>query len=330
MSEVYDKVTRLRRFRWNYPDLTLPCPTSASGSLADFRANLKLFAIVLVNPERCLDEDLHTPPVTQYAKSGDIHVAYQAFGEGPVNLVMVPGFVSNIENYSDEPDFARFLTRLASYARVMIFDKREQVCRIELPNFLASINAWMISELLWMPLAWKTRRYWAFRKAHHYPYYSPPPTLSVATLWCCRLHRDCVYARGSALARSRKTSRHNSTKPDVRGREVKTTGDGFLATFDGPARAVRCACAIIEEIKPLGIEIRAGLHTGQCEMMDDDVGGIAVYIGARIAGLAGAGKVLVSRTVKDLVAGFGLRFGDRGAQVLKGVPGEWSVFKADR
>jgi class 3 adenylate cyclase len=90
-----------------------------------------------------------------------------------------------------------------------------------------------------------------------------------------------------------------------RGHEVKTTGDGFLATFDGPAREVRCACSIAQEIKPLGIDVRAGLHTGECEMMGEDVGGIAVHIGARVASLAGAGEVLVSSTVKDLVAGSG-------------------------
>jgi class 3 adenylate cyclase len=103
-----------------------------------------------------------------------------------------------------------------------------------------------------------------------------------------------------------------------RGNEVKTTGDGIFATFDGPARGVRCACAIAEEIRPLGIEVRAGLHTGECEMIGDDIGGIAVHIGARVAALAGAGEVLVSSTVKDLVAGSGLRFGDRGSQSLKG------------
>ena len=115
-----------------------------------------------------------------------------------------------------------------------------------------------------------------------------------------------------------------------RGREVKPTGDGILATFDGPARGVRCACAIAEEAKPLGIEVRAGLHTGECEMMGDDVGGIAVHIGARVAALAGAGEVLVSSTVKDLVAGSGLRFGDRGSHSLKGVPGEWHIYTVER
>jgi class 3 adenylate cyclase len=114
-----------------------------------------------------------------------------------------------------------------------------------------------------------------------------------------------------------------------RGREVNTTGDGFLATFDGPARAVRCACAMAEEIKPLDIEIRAGLHTGECEMIGDDIGGIAVHIGARIAALAGASEVLVSSTVKDLVAGSGLRFEDRGAKSLKGIPGDWRIYAAE-
>jgi class 3 adenylate cyclase len=111
---------------------------------------------------------------------------------------------------------------------------------------------------------------------------------------------------------------------------VKTTGDGFLATFDGPARGVRCACAIAAEIRSIGIEVRAGLHTGECEMIGDDVGGIAVHIGARIAALAGASEVLVSGTVKDLVAGSGLRFGSRGSRALKGIPGEWQIFAAER
>jgi class 3 adenylate cyclase len=93
---------------------------------------------------------------------------------------------------------------------------------------------------------------------------------------------------------------------------------------------VRCAGAIAEEIKSLGIDIRAGLHTGECEIMNDDVGGIAVHIGARVAALAGAGEVLVSSTVKDLVAGSGLRFGPRGSRSLKGIPGEWQIFAAER
>jgi class 3 adenylate cyclase len=115
-----------------------------------------------------------------------------------------------------------------------------------------------------------------------------------------------------------------------RGREIDNAGDGFFATFDGPARAVRCACAISDAVRSLGIEIRAGLHTGECEVMGDKVGGIAVHIGARVAAHAAAGEVLVSNTVKDLVAGSGLSFRDRGAQNLKGVPGDWRLFAVER
>jgi class 3 adenylate cyclase len=114
-----------------------------------------------------------------------------------------------------------------------------------------------------------------------------------------------------------------------RGREVDTAGDGFFATFDGPARAIRCACAIQEAVAKIGLTIRAGLHTGECEMMDDKVSGIAVHIGARVTGKAGPGEVLVSSTVKDLVAGSELRFQGRGVHELKGVPGEWHIFAVE-
>jgi class 3 adenylate cyclase len=114
------------------------------------------------------------------------------------------------------------------------------------------------------------------------------------------------------------------------GREISTAGDSFLATFDGPARAVRCACAISDAVGRLGIAVRAGLHTGECEMAAGDVHGLAVHIGARVAALAGPGEVLVSSTVKDLVAGSGLRFASRGVHALAGVPGEWSLFQVDR
>jgi class 3 adenylate cyclase len=114
-----------------------------------------------------------------------------------------------------------------------------------------------------------------------------------------------------------------------RGRELDTAGDGFFASFDGPARAIRCASRISEEVKQLGIDIRAGLHTGECEVIEGKVGGIAVHIGARVASQAGPGEVLVSSTVKDLVAGAGIEFSDRGAFELKGVPGEWRLFAVE-
>jgi class 3 adenylate cyclase len=113
-----------------------------------------------------------------------------------------------------------------------------------------------------------------------------------------------------------------------RGNEIKTMGDGFLATFDGPARAVKCAQAICEAVKPLGLAVRAGCHTGEIELMGADVGGIAVHIGARVAALAGPSEVLVSSTVKDLVAGSGIVFDDRGEHALKGVPERWRLYAA--
>ena len=110
------------------------------------------------------------------------------------------------------------------------------------------------------------------------------------------------------------------------GRAVKTTGDGVLATFDGPGRAIRCANAIVERAPRVGVEVRAGLHTGECELRGNDVGGIAVHIGSRVSSLAGPGEVLVSGTVRDLVVGSGFDFVDRGVHELKGVPGEWRLF----
>jgi class 3 adenylate cyclase len=112
-----------------------------------------------------------------------------------------------------------------------------------------------------------------------------------------------------------------------RGREVDTAGDGFLAAFDGPARAIRSACAIRDAVQDLGLQIRAGLHTGECEVLGDKITGVAVHTGARVAAKAEPDEVLVSSTVKDLVAGSGIAFEDRGVHDLKGVPGEWRLFR---
>jgi pimeloyl-ACP methyl ester carboxylesterase len=435
-------------------------------------------------------------PVTRYAKSGDVHIAYQVFGEGPLNLVLAPPFVSNIENYWDEPDFSRWLLRLASYARVVMLDKRgtgmtdrvselpglderiddlravmdaagmEQAallgmseggpltalfaatyperCRaLVLYGTFARFASWLPTEealaefLGYIDQAWGTggslplfaptrandpsfQRWWGrFERLGASPAAASAlmrmnsqidisgilPTIRVPTLVIHRtedvtinveggrylaehipgarylelpgtdhipfvgdnadeiadaieefltgarapvtvdrvlatvLFTDIVGSTEKAAAlgdrrwRDLLDNHHATIRRNLvrfRGHEIKTTGDGILATFDGPARGVRCACAIADEIRPLGIEVRAGLHTGECEMIDDDVGGIAVHIGARVASFAGAGEVLVSSTVKDLVAGSGLRFGDRGSRSLKGVPGEWRIFAVER
>jgi class 3 adenylate cyclase len=135
--------------------------------------------------------------------------------------------------------------------------------------------------------------------------------------------------RGDRQWRNLLEQHHASVRRELArfdGQEVDTAGDGFFATFDGPARAIRCAQAIVESVRPLGLDVRAGLHTGEVELADGKIAGIAVNIGARVAARADAGEVLVSGTVKDLVAGSGLEFEDRGVSTLKGVPGDWRLF----
>ena len=117
-----------------------------------------------------------------------------------------------------------------------------------------------------------------------------------------------------------------ASSPAHRGVELDTAGDGFFARFDAPARAIRCACAIRDSVAEVGLDLRVGLHTGECEVLDDKVTGIAVSIGARVAAEADAGEVLVSQTVKDLVAGSGLAFDERGVTTLRGVPGTWRLY----
>ena len=161
--------------------------------------------------------------------------------------------------------------------------------------------------------------------------HTPPPDRVLATV----LFTDIVDSTRRAVELGDRNWRELLEQHDqitcaevarFQGRVVKHTGDGFLATFDGPTRAVRCATALAERMPQLGIDVRSGLHTGECELRGDDIGGIAVHIGARVAGLAGAGEILVSNTVKDLVNGSGITFRDRGAHTLKGLPGEWQLF----
>jgi class 3 adenylate cyclase/pimeloyl-ACP methyl ester carboxylesterase len=435
-------------------------------------------------------------PDTRYAKSGDVHIAFQVFGEGPINLVLASPFVSNVEHWWDEPDVARWLLRLASFARVVMLDKRgtgmsdrvaelpgldermddlravmdaagmekaallgiseggplcalfaatypERCTALVLYGSFARFASWFPTEealaefFSYVDQAWGSggslpmfapsrendpafQRWWGrFERlgaspaaasalmrmnsqidisgivstirvptlvihriedvtinveggrylAEHIPgarYIELPgkdhipfvgdnafeivdaieefltgarAPVPVDRVLATVLFTDIVGSTEKAAAlgdhrwRDLLDNHHATIRSNLarfRGHEVKTTGDGILATFDGPARGVRCACAIAGEIRRLGIEVRAGLHTGECEMFDDDVGGIAVHIGARVAALAGAGEVLVSSTVKDLVAGSGLRFGDRGSQSLKGVPGEWHIFAVEQ
>ncbi|HST17907.1 MAG TPA: adenylate/guanylate cyclase domain-containing protein [Gaiellaceae bacterium] len=441
-------------------------------------------------------------PETRYAKSGDVSIAYQVVGEGPFDLVYVPGAISNVDLIWDDPARAEFFARIASFCRLITFDKRgtgasDRVAGIaNLETRMDDVRAVMdaagseraaivgsseggpmsilftatyperiaalvvygsLPRFVWAPDfpfgqpldeyerdAEEWAREWgtvegaaAFlrgqhpnvteeeisRQASRQRLSASPgalialqrmnaqidvrrvlPTIQVPTLVLHRIDDQLpievarwtasqipgarivelpggahlpyfgdtdrllgeleafvcgVYEEGGweapepdrVLATILFTDIVGSTAKAVelgdrgwrelveqhhalvrqqlaryRGRELDTAGDGFFASFDGPARAIRCARAISDGVRELGIDVRAGLHTGECEVIEGKVGGIAVHIGARVAAQAEPGEVLVSSTVKDLVAGSGLEFADRGAAELKGVPGEWRLY----
>jgi class 3 adenylate cyclase len=157
------------------------------------------------------------------------------------------------------------------------------------------------------------------------------PDSILATLLFTDLTDSTVLAaeQGDAAWRATLAEHHEDVRRDLaryRGVEVDTAGDGFLCRFDGPARAIACAMSIVDQARTRGLEVRAGVHTGECEMVGEKPAGIAVHIGARVLGAARPGEVVVSRTVRDLVAGSGYRFDDRGEHELKGVPGAWQLF----
>ena len=427
-------------------------------------------------------------PVTRYAKSGNVHIAYQVFGGGPHDLVFVPGFISHIENYWEHPDLGRWLLRLSAFARIIMFDKRgtglsdpvAEVPSLELrmddvravmdaagsktanllgvseggalaalfaatypqrcerlvlfgafarfPNKVEALKAFFkyadrgwgsgLSLPAWAPSRQDdaTMQHWwgRFERLGASPAAAMAvmrlaaetnisdivssirvPTLvihckddTLIPIECGRflaqnipgarlielpgqdhlffIHEqiiNCIeeFLTGSvSIAESERVlatvlftdivgstaraeqmgdrrwrdlleAHHASVRRELtryRGSEVKSLGDGFLATFDGPARAIRCAKAIIDAVRPLDIQVRCGLHTGEIEVNANDVQGIAVHIASRVSALAAAGEVLVSRTVKDLVAGSGLHFEARGSHPLKGLVERMELYAA--
>ena len=434
------------------------------------------------------------PPETRYAKSGDLSIAYQVTGSGPLDLVLVPGFVSNLDLAWENPGLTHFFSRLAAFSRVIRFDKRgtglsdrmSGIANLEdrmddvravmdavgseraalfgsseggpmsllfaatypdrasalvlygsyarhptlnaetLPQHLEIIDrAWGTGEYITRFMAPQGTYDDTVRQAfarmerqsaspsavgaimrmnadidarHVLPMVHAPtlvlhrigdmritinagqyiashvPGAKLVTLpgsnhifWNERdivermvdeteefltgyradsehdrvlatvLFTDIVDSTKRAAALGDRMwrallDRHNEIVRQqigrFRGREVKHTGDGFLATFDGPARAVRCASAIADTMQPLGLAVRGGLHTGEIELKGDDIGGIAVNIAARVAAMAGPNETLVSSTVRDLVAGSGLRFDDRGLHELKGLPEQVHLYRA--
>jgi class 3 adenylate cyclase len=439
------------------------------------------------------------PPRTRWAKAGELDIAYQVVGDGPIDLVLVPWFVTHLEHHWEEPRLASFLEQLASFSRLILFDKRGNGLsdRIGAGDRAPTLEERMDDVRAVMDAAGSERAalfavseggplallfaatfpervsslilYGTFARlmeAPDYPWGNPPEAMEmmyegfaeawgegVALAFMAPFEEDERFRRwwsrlerlsttpGGATALMRLNSqidvrqvlpqvrvptlvlhrrgdpgiaveagqyladqiagarlalldgdahlpflsdadavldeveefltgaRHALAEPDrvlatvlftdivgsteraatlgdrrwqdllaehhrlvreqlerYRGREVKTLGDGFLATFDGPGRGIRCARSVIEAVRELGLELRAGLHTGECELSDGDVAGIAVHIGARVGANAGPGEILVSSTVKDLVVGSGLEFADRGTHTLKGVPGEWRLY----
>jgi class 3 adenylate cyclase len=363
-------------------------------------------------------------PQTRYAKSGDIKIAYQVIGNGSRDLIFVPGWVSNIEVFWEEPAVTSALIMANSFAGLKPAPGYQGRPRVALEQFIEvcerdwggpvgidgyapsmakderfrqwwarflrmsatataaiallrmnyEIDARDVLSVIRVPtlifhgardmiVPISASRYVADRIAgaksielpssDHLPFFGnadtildeteefvtgirrgPEPDRVLATV----LFTDIVGSTEKAAQlgdrrwRDLLEAHHALIRRELaryRGREIDTTGDGFFATFDGPARGVRCACSIVEAVRSLAIEVRAGLHTGECDVAEDDMSGIAVHIGARVAALAAPREVLVSRTVKDLVAGSGLRFQDRGIQSLKGVPGDWHLFAVE-
>jgi class 3 adenylate cyclase len=451
-------------------------------------------------PYRMRETSLVEPEI-RYARSDGLFIAYQVFGEGPLDLVVAPGYMSNIEQNWEWPAYARFLERLGTFARVIYFDRRGTglsdratghltfddlmddiravmddagseraavlggaeggpMCVLFAATFpertsslilvtsyarrlWASDYPWGITpevdalvmaayEHRWgrLPMGIRTlapgladdpafRRWYVraqrfggspgdamawYRITADIDVRDVLPAIRVPTLVLHRTgDRAIPVEEGRFLANGIPGARYHelpgedhfwfagdsdailgeieefltgarpAPEPDrvlatvmftdivgsteraaalgdrrwrdlleshhavirrelarFRGREVDTTGDGFLATFDGPARAIRCGVAISESLREIGVDVRVGLHTGEVDLAGSAVRGIAVHIGARISGLAEAGEVLVSGTVKDLVVGSGFEFEDRGMHVLKGVPGEWRTFAVTR
>jgi class 3 adenylate cyclase len=257
------------------------------------------------------------PPETSYAQLGRDRLAYQVLGQGPPDLVFTMGSFSHVDMVWDDPQVALFLRRLASFSRLLRFDPGAKLVELEgdLPMWWdqQEVVLGVVEEFLV-----------GARRA-----------VEAARVLATVLFTDIVGSTERAAELGDRDWRDLLDTHDELagrlverwgGRLVKTTGDGILASFDGPGRAIGCAATLRDELRGIGTQIRAGLHTGEVELRGDDLGGIAVHIAARIMAAAGAGEIVVSRTVRDLVAGSDITLQARGSQRLKGVEGEWELF----
>ena len=323
-------------------------------------------------------------PETRYATSGEVSVAYQAFGDGPMNLVVVPGWLSHVEMNWDNPGFARLYRRLATFARVAVFDKRgtglsdRNVGVAPLEERIDDMRAVMdaagmarASVLGWseggpmqllfaatfpdrvdsmvvygaapvwraMPDVPGSATAEAFAVGMLEEFFtgvspSSPHDRVLATV----LFTDIVASTNTATQlRDRRwrdlLEEHDRLALGIverhRGRLVKSTGDGILAVFDGPGRAVRCALELSSVVRTLGLQIRAGVHTGEIEQHHDgDISGIAVHLASRVQATAAADQVLVTRTVVDLTHGSELTYTTQGNFTLTGIDTAWELFLA--
>jgi class 3 adenylate cyclase len=245
-----------------------------------------------------------------------------------------PDVAARLNEIWYETDVRGVLGAVKCPALLLVHEERKK--SIEEAEFIASSMADARVHL--MPgLAWATEDMPLWAEEVREFVGLPRPTATATTMLATILFTDIVGSTERQAALGNRSwgeliSRHHAlvrqTLARYGGNEIDTAGDGFYATFDGSARAVRCALEISERVRDLGLEIRAGVHTGECELIDNKVGGISVSIGARVAGAAGSSEVLVSQTVKDLVAGSGLKFEDAGEHELKGVPDHWRLYRA--
>jgi len=251
-----------------------------------------------------------------------VHIAFQVIGAGPIDLVMVPGWVSHLEMAWRQPLLAHFYTRLGSFSRLILFDKRGTGLSVTFPgadhvDFVGDADA-VIDEI--EEFLTGARR-------------ASEPDRVLATLLFTDIAGSTQMAAeiGDRRWRDLLAGHHEMVRDLLQtfnGREIDAAGDGFLAAFDGPARAIRCAQSIIASSSRQGIRVRAVVHTGECEILGDKLAGIAVHVASRCADTASGGEVVVTSTVRDLVAGSGLTFSDRGQRELKGVPGTFQLLLA--